>query len=555
MREQWVIDPRKGADWHGFAVRVALGFPESYRVGMANLGFLWVQRLFNSFREVRCDRFFDADRQLKRNERLTALETGRPLSDYDVIAFSLPYEGGYAAVPRMLMLGGVEPVAGRRAGGPLVIAGGAAASANPEPIADFLDAVVVGEAEAALEPFVKLLISARYATRGGGKKDLSLESLRRELRSLPGVYIPSDFRIVYREDGTVEAVEPAPGAPEKVTAVHLDKITTAAHSPVISRESAFPNRFLVEASRGCPHRCRFCLAAWTSGGYREAERVEDAVAAGLKATSSIGVIGTAFTRSAALKKLCEMVSVAGGNVSFSSIRMDAAALRLLSEIGPALDLESIAVAPEVAVPKLAGVIGKDIFSDLESFVAGCPLPSLKKLKLYFLMGVPGETDADVAAIADMAIDVQRRTGWEIAVSVTPMIPKPFTPMQWEKYPEEGALKAKKELLRKRLSGARRVSLKVESLRGAREQAVLARGDRRLGAVLLEAAKKTVTENTPVSLIPLMRKSRLDQEFYTARQRGGDEVFPWDMISHGTRKNRKNRLYEQFMKAADAAKKI
>jgi len=539
MEEIWVHDPEKGADWHGYALRIALGFPDRYEIGMANLGFLWVQHLFNSFREVRCDRFFDANRQLKTGGRVVAVETGRPISDYDVVALSLSYEGGYAAVPRMLKLGGVEPLAAKRERGPLVVAGGVAAGANPEPITDFLDAVIVGEAEPVIDRFVELLIDARR-TRSG----LSPGAIRHELIGLESVYVPSAYRHRYRGDGTLEAVIPEDGAPEVVTAARENPIRQTAHSPVVAYGSSFSGKFLVEAGRGCPYGCRFCLARHTYGGFRESPGTEKAVACGLRVTNRVGIVGAAFLKSSGLRAACEKVLQAGGNISFSSIRIDPAALRLLRELGPALDIESISMAPEVATPRLAAVIGKDAARELDSFVASGALPNLKKLKLYFLIGVPGETESDVEEIAATARDVQIRTGWEVTVSVTPMIPKPFTPMQWAPFAADVELKRKRELLRERLAGNKRIRLKVESLRAAREQAVLSRGDRRLGAVLLEAA-----DDPGNSLLKLMRARGIDPDFYSSRPRGEKEVFPWDTMSHGTDRA---TLYKDYVKSVEAA---
>ncbi|GAH72646.1 unnamed protein product, partial [marine sediment metagenome] len=268
------------------------------------------------------------------------IEAGRPLSEYDVVAFSLPYEGGYPRVPHMLMRGGVEPLSERRPRGPLVIAGGAAASANPEPIADFLDAVVVGEAEAAIEPLLDVLIAARLDPSRKRKAPLSFESLRDDLRGLPGVYLPSDYRHTYGSDGMLEGIEPMPGAPDRIEAARPARIDEPAHSPVISDRSAFPNRFLVEAARGCPYRCRFCLAGHTGGSFRPAKGIEETVRRGLEVTPKVGLIGTAFTRAARIAKVCELVAEAGGSLSFSSIRVDAGSLELLEKVGPALDIES-----------------------------------------------------------------------------------------------------------------------------------------------------------------------------------------------------------------------
>ncbi len=550
MAERWIADPGKGERWRDFGLRIALGFPDTYRVGMANLGYLWVFHLLNQYTEVRCDRFFVPNRQLNRGERLSTIETGRSLSEYDVVAFSIPYEGGYPEVPRMLLQGGVNPYASKRNGAPFVIAGGVAASANPEPIADFIDAVFIGEAEPSLDDLIGVLLSARDAAGSRANGLPVTESLKEALREVGGVYLPDDYRHVYNEGGELIAIEQTGGNRDVVSAVHAKTIESAAHSPVVTDESAFANRFLVEASRGCPYRCRFCLASHTSGNFREAGGITEAVARGLEVTSDVGVIGTAFTRSGLLRNLCETVSGAGGRVSFSSVRMDAAALNLLSEIGETLDLESIAVAPEVATKKLARVVAKTAIEDLDSFINAKPIPGLKKIRLYFLIGVPGEEDEDVVAIAERVKDIRIRSGLEVMCSVTPMVPKPFTPMQWAAYDDVESLKRKRKLLERDLNGQDGISLKVESLRHTREQAVLARGGRRLSRALYESAVRSVNGVEDVPWLRLMEEYGPGAEHYIGRERRELEVFPWDMLSHGVSRE---ALFKEYIKSIEAVR--
>jgi radical SAM superfamily enzyme YgiQ (UPF0313 family) len=544
MDEIWALDTKKGSDWHGYSLRIAIGFPGYRSAGTACLGFLWAQRLFNLNQEVRCDRFFKSDRQLKKGERLTAFETGRPLSDYDVVAFSLPYESGFAEIPLMLSQGGVEPAASRRSRGPLVLAGGMAASANPEPIADFVDAVVIGEAEPAVDALIEALLFLKRARPG---RNYSLEG-RERLRGLPGVYLPADYAHVFSGDGKLEAIETAvPGAPEKIEALRAGKGFHAAHSTVVSRQSAFPGMFLLETARGCPYRCRFCLAAHTSGPHRPAAKLVETAAIGLEHCSRIGLIGTAFTKAPGAKEVCEMAAAAGARVSFSSVRLDSETLGMLSQMAGVLDLESISVAPEVATRRLSRVIGKDVSGDFEEFIRRKPLPELKKLRLYYLIGVPGEMDEDVEAIAEMAAEARRRSNCSISISATPMIPKPFTPMQWAAMAGMTELKRKRDILRRAVAGEKRVDLKVESLKESVEQAVLARGDRRIGGALLESAEnwRSGGRTRWMSLIDKYSPGAVETMF---SKRGAEEKFPWETISHGADKIKLRTEFEKAMRA-------
>ncbi|HOX28316.1 MAG TPA: radical SAM protein [bacterium] len=538
MTEKWVYEPGKDGEWREYKLRVAIGFPDVREVGMSNLGFLWVYHLINRLEEVRCDRFFAANRQLKGRERLTTVETGRSLSDYDVVAFSLPYEGGYPALPRILADGGIEPIAEKRNGAPFVIAGGMAASANPEPIADFLDAVVIGEAEPIIFPLIKAIQGVRRMTGRFNAAEMTKEAIR----DIPGIYIPSDFEVVYGKDGTVASITRINKGPAVIEAVHAIKLDEPARSPVITDESAFPGSFLIEAARGCPFRCRFCLAGHAGGKFRPAAMLDEAINEGLRVTNRVGIIGTAFTKAVRLEETCRRIAARGASVSFSSVRLDEDTLQLFRNTGDALDLESISVAPEVASPKLAAVIGKDIASELDAFVKIKPLRGIKKLRLYFLIGVPGETDADVEAIADKVREIRDYSNWEVMASVTPMTPKPFTPMQWAGFAGKKVLERRKRLIEERLSGVRGVILKVESLRRTFEQATLSRGDRRMGATLHEAAMRGQAAMTWPAIL---KRNGVDPEFIATRARGEEEIFPWDMLSHGVSKE---TLYREYLKA-------
>ncbi|HOO57531.1 MAG TPA: radical SAM protein [bacterium] len=547
MQEKWVIDPGKGTDWHGYVLKIAIGFPGDYRTGMANLGLLWVQHLFNRHSEVRCDRFFESNRQLKYKERLSTIETGRPVCDYDVIALTMPYEGGLALLPGMLMAGGVEPLSGKRIHGPLIIAGGPAASANPEPVADFVDAVAIGDAESMADSLIGTMIEAKL----GNRAPLTLNLVRDELRKIDGIYIPSDYTHRYSDSGGLISIEPDNGAREKVSAVRIDRIEQAAYSTVVTGESAFSNRFLVEASRGCPFRCRFCLASHTGGDFRGAENLVETIESGLEVTDRIGLIGTAFTKNSDISEACGLIGKRGANVSFSSIRMDPGTLETISDLGSALDLESIAVAPEVATSRLAGVVGKNVLNDLDVFVRTRPIDRLRKLRLYFLIGVPGENDDDAAAIAEKALEIRKETGWMITLSVTPMIPKPFTPMQWAGMADIKKIQRRTKIIRRQLAGEKGVQVKFESPRESVVQAVIARGDRRLGGMILEKAMTVAQGLESPSWESWFSARGPEADEYAYRERGPEEVFPWDVIDHGVEKT---ALYGQYCLAMKAAEK-
>lgn len=540
MQEKWISDPGKGDGWKEYALKVALCFPDQYSVGMSNLGFLWVYELLNRFQEVRCDRFFTADRQLNKRRGLLSVEAGRSLAEYDIVAFSLPYEGGYPAVPCMLIQGEIEPLSERRASGPLVLAGGVAASSNPEPISDFLDVVIVGEAEAVLEKFIRLCLETISGKKSGSRW---ARQVKDRASSIQGVYVPSHY-IHESQNAELQAIVSKSNSSRMVQAVRSEPLTETAHSPVIASGTAFENMFLVEMTRGCAYRCRFCLAGHTGGPFRTAPDAPDVVRKGLAATGKIGLIGTAFTKSAAMGEVCSLVAEAGGSLSFSSVRLNAETMEVLSEYSGVLGMNSIAAAPEVATQRLSRVIGKDISSELEAFARDMPLPSLKKLRLYYLVGVPGERAEDMVAIAQTAADIHRKTGWEILVSVTPMVPKPHTPMQWAAMADAKDLKERRKALVKAIEDTDRVALKFESIAGTVEQAVLSRGDRSLGTALLKAAKA----GRPGEWMRNYLASGGDTERFL-KKKDFDSQLPWETISHGTSKE---NLFSQFEKSMQAA---
>lgn len=545
MPEKWLYEYGKEGRLEDYKLSVALCFPEKYKAGMANLGFLWIYHLLNGREEVRCDRSFIPDRKLNKKQRLETIESGRPLSEYDVVAFSLPYEGGYVNAVRMLSAGGIEPRAGLRRGLPIVIAGGVAISANPEPMADFFDAVIVGDAENVLDGLVNALIE--LVPRSGGSRALDRRRAHSALAALESVYAPSLYEPVFDSEGRFVRME-APGeGPEKVRYSLCDPIVEAPHSPVITDRSAFPGSFLIELSRGCPYKCRFCLASHAAEKFRPAKDVLPSVRRGLDAADRIGLIGTAFTRSAQLEQVLEAAAAAGAGVSFSSIRIDRKTLSLLSRYGDRLDLKSIAVAPEAASPKLRKVVGKDISADMAAFIGERPMPGLENLRLYYLAGIPGESDEDALAIVEEAASVGKGTGCGVLVSVTPMVPKPHTPMQWMPMAEAGELKRKRKLLKKAAAKVDGVELKVESIDASIEQAALSRGDRRAGRAILQAA---LAQNRRTSLLREFESCGIDISEFTGAAHGSESQFPWDVITHG---GGCEKLYGEFLKALEASK--
>ncbi|MEW5947178.1 MAG: radical SAM protein [bacterium] len=514
-----------GKRWNSCLPRFALGYPNVYAAGMANLGFLWIYHLLNSMDGVRCDRFF-LDSAGARSG-LATLEGGRPPSEYDVVGFSIPFEMDYLNVPLMLSGGGIEPLAARR-DSPLVVAGGAAVSANPEPVADFLDAVFVGAGEKVIGEFVEAYAASAGQlgrTRKGFKKAF-LESLA----AVKGAYVPSLYRVSRHPDGRVAGHEPLCGAPESVARRDDWLPDSPPHSPVVSKGSAFPGMFLLELSRGCPYRCRFCLSGYTHRRMKtfSGSGWKEALERGLGAARRTGLVGVAFSSSNQLDSVCRFILDRGGEVSFSSLRLTRQAREVICTLGERLKLRTATLAPETPSPRLREIVNKHLEEDTPEAVETLRRAGVQRLKLYFLIGIPGEGAADVEAIADFSASLAR-PGMSVSLSVNPLVPKPFTPLQWMAMENRKSLEKKAGLLKARLSGMRDVSVKVGSPRLAEAQGLLSRGDRRLAGAVLECGAGGAA--AAGGFMRATRRLGLNGGFFLYRERGGDETFPWDVLEY------------------------
>lgn len=531
-----------GGDASAVKLRVALGFPANYRAGMANLAFLWIHHLLNREPGVRCDRFFEPDGP---GGSTATLETGRPLARYDVVAFSLPFEPGYAGAVRLLERGGVEIIAEKRRGLPLVIAGGTAVSANPEPVADFFDAIVIGEAEAVLPKLIPALTGAVHANLKTGRADFL-----KSLAEIPGVYVPSLYQIDYNADGTIREMKRKDGKDARVHAARLEKIDEPAHAGIVAPRAAFGDMFLIELSRGCPFSCRFCLTRHTGHGFRAAEEKSLVAVAqrGLDHAPRLGLVGTAFASAGAADAVCRAAAQKDATVSFSSIRLTGRVMKLFHDWSSVIDNRTLAVAPEAASPRLRRVIDKDLEQPLEQFLSWELPRSVKKIKLYYLIGIPGESDEDADAIASEAAragESMSKKKIRVSLSVNPMVSKAHTPMQWTAPADRGALRAR--LRRLRAAAAERgVNFSGMGARESEIQTALSLGDRRVAPVIRDVARGA---DTPSAYVEAFKKNEPGLEFYAHRKRNIDEILPWRFIDHGVSGAWLRRQYEELTAAA------
>ncbi|HLO26717.1 MAG TPA: radical SAM protein, partial [Geobacteraceae bacterium] len=458
-------------NWGG-KLTVCLVYPNRYRIAMGNLGFQAVYALLNASPDVVCERAFlpgpeELAEYRKSGTRLLSLESQRPLADFDMIAFSVSFESDYLNIPAIFTLAGIPAMAaGRSSSLPLVIAGGAALFLNPEPVADFLDIVCIGEAEPALPALM-------VAVKGGGERP----DILRSAVGLPGIYVPSFYEASYESERLV-SFRSLDGAPDKVRRVwekELDRHPTT--SVILSPEAEFSDMFLIELSRGCPRGCRFCAAGFIYLPYRQRglAAIKDEVAKGLAVRDRVGLVGAALSDYRGIGELCSHILQTGGKISVSSLRIDALDDEMIGVL-KASGHKTVSLAPEGGSQRLRDLIRKDI--DEEQILAACDRlisKGILNLKLYFIIGLPTETAADieemialVKRIRERVIGAARETRrlGEVVLSVNPFVPKPFTPFQWCGMEDVKSLERKGKLLRETVGRLSNITIQMESPRDA-----------------------------------------------------------------------------------------
>jgi radical SAM superfamily enzyme YgiQ (UPF0313 family) len=538
-REQGTI--RK--DWGG-RVPIALCYPNTYAVGMCNLGFQSVYALFNQARDFVCERVFaepvlvgsrsagredwTGDDRYRVEQRLHALgeplsvESQRPLSDFAVVAFSLSFELDYFNIGDLLRRAGIAPLAAERVEeDPIVIAGGPAVAGNPEPVAPLLDAIVVGEVEPAMEGLQAVLASQ-------GSRGEKIERLAR----LPGVYVPSQYTIDYAPDGTIEGVRPAADdlalPVKRLNARNVNDFQTM--STVLSPDIELGDMFLLEMTRGCARGCRFCLAGYTSlpVRHRHVDHLMQGVEHGLQFRKRIGLISAATSDHPNLEQLLERMLAAGADVSLSSLRIDRITPFLIEALVRS-GTRNITLAPEAGSQRLRDIINKRLTH--EQIVHAADLAGrggIPKAKLYFIVGLPGETDDDVRELAALSEEVlgamqAHNRGARVAVNLSPHVPKAQTAFQWEAMAPDTTSERRIKLVQKAL-GPLGIDVRFEAPSAQRVQAILARGDRRLAPVLLATHRLQEFER-------LMLQHGLEAAFYLGEM-DPNGIAPWSLVSTG-----------------------
>lgn len=481
-REHNSLRPAAG----GRRLNVGLTALSPYGVAMASLGFQTVYRLFNSHPEVRCERVFCLDPDNPRRERSwVALESGVSPSSFDVLAISLSYEQDCLMLPLLLDAMGLPSRAGERWGNlPVILCGGPVVSSNPEPVAPFVEAVGVGDGEALVPVFVSAWIEE---LDHGWERN----SFLRRLAGRPGFYVPSLYRAVPAE-GEGSPPVPVPdtaGAPERVRRQVDPLAGDPAHSAIVTDQAHFSGMFMIEVARGCSHACRFCLVSRINRPYRPAgaDKLIDLIGRAPESARVIGLVGANLCDHPGLERILESIKVRSLRVGASSLRLDTltpGVLQLLRDCG----VRTVTLAPETAGAGLLGRLGKPSSAELlPGAVREACRVGFEQIKLYYMIGLPGETEADrdelVEQVRDLA-GILPEGGCRLRVSLNPFIPKPQTPWQDEPMLRPEAVKSALSRVRKGLSGlGRKVELSVDPPAESLAQALISLGDRRMADAL------------------------------------------------------------------------
>jgi radical SAM family uncharacterized protein len=540
-------------DWDATPIKFALAYPDTYEVGMSNLAVPILYEILNSQADVLAERAYapwgDMEAAMRENKiLLSSLENKKPLGEFDIIGFSLGYELSFTNVLNMLDLAGIPVLAAERNDShPFIIAGGSC-TLNPEPMADFIDAFIVGDGEEVILEF----IDTYRKVKGVGK-----EKLLRQLANIPGIYVPSLYKVEYQPDGLIKSFDPtAPEAKAKIQRRLVSKLPPAPVKPIVPFIEPIHDRAAIEVQRGCSRGCRFCQAGMVYRPVRERSPEEIIQATGDLISNcgydEVSLLSLNTTDYPGVDKLVAKMTerYPGVTISLPSLRLDDFSINLVSSL-PTKNRTGLTFAPEAGSERLRRAINKNITDESLLATAGTAFKrGWTSFKLYFMLGLPTETNEDVAGIVAL-VDKVREEGRKasgrkpmIRISVSTFVPKPHTPFQWCKQEDAASLIARQEILQNGLQ-QKGVRLSWHDPGVSLLEAAISRGDRRTGKVIKRAWELGCKFDAWSELyshqkwLQAFADSGMDPAFYALRERSLDEILPWSFIDAG--------VSEEFLK--------
>ncbi|KQC09447.1 MAG: hypothetical protein APR62_02445 [Smithella sp. SDB] len=531
---------------------VCLAYPNYYRTGMANLGFQTVYKIFNAQPSFLCERVFLPDpgsdaEYISGTAEIFSLENQKPIIEFDILAFSLSFENDYPNILKMLDLAGIPLLVKKRSDHyPLIVGGGISPTLNPEPLADFFDLFILGEAEEALPQFCSYFEEARSLSHERRKL---LKNLQTKINN---IYVPHLYNVDYSIDGRIQSIKPSEtGLPDKIKIQHVRDINSFSTEEVISApQTEMEDMFLVEVNRGCARSCRFCAASFVyrPARFRDKAEIIASIDRGLERKKKIGLVGTAVSDHPGLTRICEHIIGQGAQAGLGSLRIDRINEEIVDLI-KANGIETVALAPEAGSQRMRDLLRKGITeAEIIHAIELLVKKEITSLRLYFMVGLPGEEEKEIDAIIELVKKIQhhilhyfkgKKKFRRITLSINQFIPKPKTPLQWCALANvyEAGKKIKK--IKNAFSKDKQIKVIHDVPKWNYIQALLSLGDRRVGELLL--AVNRLEENWAQAL----KEVNVNPDFYVYRQKQFDEILPWDIIDLGVSKE---ALVSEYRKA-------
>jgi radical SAM superfamily enzyme YgiQ (UPF0313 family) len=516
----------------GGKINIALVYPNTYYVGMSNLGFQGVYGILNRMDDVVCERVFlpedeDMEEYIRTDTELFSMESKRTLSRFDIVAFSVSFENDYPNILKILKLSKLPfRSTERKPYHPLLIMGGVCAFFNPEPVADFFDICFIGEVEEMLPEFLDVYKSSSVRSE-----------ILKKSTTLEGLYVPQLYSISYDMEGKISGRQGSEDAPEIIKRRYLKDVTKSGiETSIITRETEFSEMYLIEAMRGCPWSCRFCVAGHVYNPFRKKalQALGNEIGMALARTKRIGLIGSSLSDYPDIKEILKIPEV---DFSITSLRASAKSAEL---VGLLRGHKSISIAPEAGTERLRKAINKkiteeDILQTSELILS----QAIETLRLYFMVGLPTETREDIAGIVDLVKKIRERAPkGNITLSVSTFVPKPFTPFQWHPMENPSEVKERLKMIKNGLLTIKGIKVFHDVPKYAYMQGLFSQGDRRVS----KAIEKMLE-------IQDWRKAAgaagIKESFYIFRKKEFQEVLPWDFIDVGIEKE---RLWAEYQEA-------